>query len=89
MNKPNTTKYYKVGKGHRMVSELKNSNSPKVKIMLTTDSKINAYVILNVRMFREKDDDEKSESFYYKEGFDREVSLVSSGSKKIDTISRF
>ena len=66
LNRPNTTKYYKVGKGHRMVSELKNSNSCKAKIMLTTDNKITAFVVLNLRMFREKDDDQKSQSFYYK-----------------------
>ena len=89
LNRPNTTKFYKVGKGHKLVSELRESSSNQVKVMLTVGNKITAFVVLNVKMFREKEDDEKSESFYYKEGFDRDVSLVSNGTQKMAGLSRF
>jgi hypothetical protein len=81
LNRPNTTKYFKIGKGHVLLSELRDSPSPHFKVFLINQHKINGFVLLAFRMFREKSEEERSESFYYKEGFDREVSLVSADSR--------
>lgn len=73
------------------MSEFKDSPTHKLKVFLTHQNKITSYLILDFRLFREKNSDEITQSFYYKEEYDRERSLISESEKKYDleTFDRF